>query len=119
MLAGASFGLGSKFDILNGPGWLGYIDSIRFKPFEMKRNNFANQLLNFRDRSASCNTAWETWHIDREVFTCLLNDHRILYRCSEPLKPACFRILISAPSVSSANGLPAIVTLACIFEYLN
>jgi len=94
MLAFASCKLRSKFDISNGTRRLGYLYAILTQPVQMKRNCLANLLFNFRDSIASCDTAWEVWHVGRKVFSSLLNEYCVLHGYSEPRRPAYLRILI-------------------------
>lgn len=80
--------------------------TLFFQPFKMKRDCFANILLNFALRFSRGNTARKIRAICRKISLRFLNDDEVFAHFS----PACFRMLFKVPGGRSWPDWPAMVT---------
>ena len=94
--------------------------SILLETVEMELNSLVNQTANVVTSCGDRDAPWQIWDVGAEAGFRLFNHHEISHTSfssehpstlASCLRPACFSTLLSVPAGTSADSLPATVTV--------
>ena len=90
------------------------------QPVDVKLYRLTNQPLHFLAGLSNRNTAREIRDMRSPARVTPLDHHHVPHYPSLPafLRPACFKIAFNVPAGTSRLGLPATVTVPCLFGFL-
>jgi len=94
--------------------------AILSQPIDVKLDRFTNQAQHLRAGLSNCNTTREIRNMRPPARIAPLDYDHVPHHPSPPafLRPACLRIAFNVPTGTSKLGLPATVTVPCLFGFL-